>query len=132
MPKLDGYGLLSALRKEDPKEADNELALIPVILISAKVCLSIFRLTPMVELIVGPQAGDEERVSGLLAGAEDYLSKVWLSSWPSLGFPWLTVPCTFFLAFLCQRVDCKSSSPASAGKKSIGTGAKFQGAISCD
>ncbi|CED83474.1 multi-sensor signal transduction histidine kinase [Phaffia rhodozyma] len=56
MPKLDGYGLLRALRKENPDEDDIDLALIPVILISAR-------------------AGDEERVSGLLAGAEDYLSK---------------------------------------------------------
>jgi PAS domain S-box-containing protein len=50
MPKLDGFGLLRALR-EDPKLRD-----VPVILLSAR-------------------AGEESRVEGLEAGADDYLVK---------------------------------------------------------
>jgi PAS domain S-box-containing protein len=50
MPKLDGFGLLRALR-DDPK-----LQEIPVILLSAR-------------------AGEESRVEGLEAGADDYLVK---------------------------------------------------------
>ncbi|HEY4591132.1 MAG TPA: ATP-binding protein, partial [Thermoanaerobaculia bacterium] len=50
MPNLDGFGLLKALR-EDP-----ERAAIPVILLSAR-------------------AGEEARVEGLEAGADDYLIK---------------------------------------------------------
>jgi signal transduction histidine kinase len=50
MPNLDGFGLLAALR-EDP-----ERAAIPVILLSAR-------------------AGEEARVEGLEAGADDYLIK---------------------------------------------------------
>ncbi|HEY2294650.1 MAG TPA: ATP-binding protein [Thermoanaerobaculia bacterium] len=50
MPNLDGFGLLKALR-EDP-----ERAAIPVILLSAR-------------------AGEEARVEGLEAGADDYLTK---------------------------------------------------------
>jgi PAS domain S-box-containing protein len=50
MPKLDGFGLLRALRE------DSELREIPVILLSAR-------------------AGEESRVEGLDAGADDYLVK---------------------------------------------------------
>ena len=50
MPRLDGFGLLRALR------ADPELNGIPVILLSAR-------------------AGEESRVEGLDAGADDYLVK---------------------------------------------------------
>lgn len=50
MPGLDGFGLLSALRRQ-PETAD-----LPVILLSAR-------------------AGDEARVDGLEAGADDYLIK---------------------------------------------------------
>src|SRR5499426_3821104 len=50
MPKLDGFGLLKALRE------DERLATIPVILLSAR-------------------AGEEARVEGLEAGADDYLIK---------------------------------------------------------
>lgn len=50
MPKLDGFGLLSALR------ADSGTRTIPVILLSAR-------------------AGEEARVEGLGAGADDYLVK---------------------------------------------------------
>ena len=50
MPKLDGFGLLKALRK------DKLLATIPVILLSAR-------------------AGEEARVEGMEAGADDYLIK---------------------------------------------------------
>ena len=50
MPRLDGFGLLSALR------ADPETRSIPVILLSAR-------------------AGEESRVEGLEAGADDYLVK---------------------------------------------------------
>ena len=50
MPKLDGFGLINALR------ADRELASIPVILLSAL-------------------AGEEATVEGLKAGADDYLLK---------------------------------------------------------
>lgn len=50
MPKLDGFGLLEALR------ADRRTATVPVILLSAR-------------------AGEEEQVGGLAAGADDYLTK---------------------------------------------------------
>ena len=50
MPKLDGYGLLQALR------ADPGLRDIPVILLSAR-------------------AGEESRIEGMAAGADDYLVK---------------------------------------------------------
>jgi signal transduction histidine kinase/DNA-binding response OmpR family regulator len=50
MPELDGFGLLRALRAE-PRTAD-----VPVIMLSAR-------------------AGDEARVEGLQAGADDYLVK---------------------------------------------------------
>ncbi|MGE5117369.1 MAG: ATP-binding protein, partial [Betaproteobacteria bacterium] len=50
MPRLDGYGLLAALR------ADPQTATLPVILLSAR-------------------AGDEARIEGLSAGADDYLTK---------------------------------------------------------
>ena len=50
MPRLDGFGLLSAIR------ADATLRDLPVILVSAR-------------------AGDEERIEGLDAGADDYLVK---------------------------------------------------------
>lgn len=50
MPRLDGFGLLRALR------SDPELRDIPVILLSAR-------------------AGEEARVEGLEAGADDYLTK---------------------------------------------------------
>ncbi|MET0987206.1 MAG: ATP-binding protein, partial [Steroidobacteraceae bacterium] len=50
MPRLDGFGLLSALR------ADAQLRDIPVLLLSAR-------------------AGEEARVEGLNAGADDYLTK---------------------------------------------------------
>ena len=50
MPKLDGFGLLAALR------SDTELRGIPVLLLSAR-------------------AGEEARVEGLDAGADDYLTK---------------------------------------------------------
>ncbi len=50
MPRLDGFGLLRALR-EDPELRD-----VPVILLSAR-------------------AGEEARVEGLEAGADDYLTK---------------------------------------------------------
>ncbi len=50
MPRMDGLGLLGALR-EDP-----ELARVPIILLSAR-------------------AGEEARVEGLKAGADDYLTK---------------------------------------------------------
>ena len=50
MPRLDGFGLLQALRN-DPKLRD-----VPVIMLSAR-------------------AGEEAKVEGLEAGANDYLSK---------------------------------------------------------
>ena len=50
MPRLDGFGLLAAMR-EDPALRD-----LPVILLSAR-------------------AGEEARVEGLDAGADDYLVK---------------------------------------------------------
>jgi signal transduction histidine kinase/DNA-binding response OmpR family regulator len=50
MPKLDGFGVLRALRNDD------ETRLLPVILLSAR-------------------AGEEARVEGLNAGADDYLVK---------------------------------------------------------
>ena len=50
MPHLDGFGLVQALR------ADNKLADIPVILVSAR-------------------AGEEAHIEGLRAGADDYLAK---------------------------------------------------------
>ncbi|HEX4948830.1 MAG TPA: ATP-binding protein [Blastocatellia bacterium] len=50
MPKLDGFGLLKALR------GDERTAALPVILLSAR-------------------AGEESRVEGLKAGADDYLIK---------------------------------------------------------
>ena len=50
MPRLDGFGLLSAIR------ADPRLRNLPVILVSAR-------------------AGDEARIDGLDAGADDYLVK---------------------------------------------------------
>src|SRR5581483_4712779 len=50
MPKLDGFGLLAGLR------ADPELRDIPIVLLSAR-------------------AGEEARVAGIEAGADDYLVK---------------------------------------------------------
>ncbi len=50
MPRLDGFGLLAAVR------ADEELQKTPVLLLSAR-------------------AGEEARVEGLAAGADDYLTK---------------------------------------------------------
>ncbi len=50
MPELDGFGLLSKLRSDD------QLKAVPVILLSAR-------------------AGDDSRVEGLEAGADDYLVK---------------------------------------------------------
>jgi signal transduction histidine kinase len=50
MPRLDGFGLLKALR------ADEKARTIPVILLSAR-------------------AGEESRVEGMSAGADDYLTK---------------------------------------------------------
>ena len=50
MPRLDGFGLLGELRK------DADLKTVPVILLSAR-------------------AGEESRVEGLEAGADDYLTK---------------------------------------------------------
>ncbi len=50
MPRLDGFGLLAAIR------ADRSLRDLPVILLSAR-------------------AGEEARVEGLEAGADDYLVK---------------------------------------------------------
>ena len=50
MPRLDGFGLLQALRN------DSQLRDVPVILLSAR-------------------AGEEQKVEGLEAGANDYLSK---------------------------------------------------------
>ena len=50
MPKLDGFDLLRALR------TDEETRTIPVIMLSAR-------------------AGEESRVEGLVAGADDYLVK---------------------------------------------------------
>ena len=50
MPKLDGFGLLAALRK------DSELRDTPVLLLSAR-------------------AGEEAKVEGLTSGADDYLTK---------------------------------------------------------
>ncbi len=50
MPKIDGFGLLAALRK------DSELRDVPVLLLSAR-------------------AGEEAKVEGFAAGANDYLAK---------------------------------------------------------
>jgi signal transduction histidine kinase/FixJ family two-component response regulator len=50
MPNLDGFGLLKALR------SDERTASVPVILLSAR-------------------AGEESRVEGIVAGADDYLAK---------------------------------------------------------
>ncbi|HUO67050.1 MAG TPA: ATP-binding protein, partial [Gammaproteobacteria bacterium] len=50
MPRLDGFGLLAAIR------ADEALSSVPVVLLSAR-------------------AGEESRIEGLDAGADDYLTK---------------------------------------------------------
>jgi signal transduction histidine kinase/DNA-binding response OmpR family regulator len=50
MPKLDGFGLIAAIR------ADQRLRALPVVLLSAR-------------------AGEESRIEGLTAGADDYLVK---------------------------------------------------------
>src|SRR5262249_47010886 len=50
MPKLDGFGLLSAIRNDDA------LKDIPVVMLSAR-------------------AGEEAKLEGLRAGADDYLTK---------------------------------------------------------
>jgi signal transduction histidine kinase len=50
MPRLDGFGLLASMR------ADPELRSVPIVLLSAR-------------------AGEEERIEGLDAGADDYLIK---------------------------------------------------------
>nr|ODN91900.1 hypothetical protein L203_01154 [Cryptococcus depauperatus CBS 7841] len=50
MPKLDGFELLAALKKT------NELKVVPVIMLTAK-------------------GADESKVSGIMAGADDYLAK---------------------------------------------------------
>src|SRR5579864_9612631 len=50
MPRMDGFGLLKAIREEET------LKNIPVILLSAR-------------------AGEEPRIEGLAAGADDYLIK---------------------------------------------------------
>ncbi|WVR09485.1 hypothetical protein IAU60_006553 [Kwoniella sp. DSM 27419] len=50
MPNLDGFGLLQALKES------KELAIVPIIMLTAR-------------------GGDEAKVDGLLAGADDYLSK---------------------------------------------------------
>ncbi|NUO49747.1 MAG: response regulator, partial [Polyangiaceae bacterium] len=50
MPRLDGFGLLHAMR------ADEELRRIPILLLSAR-------------------AGEDSRVEGMAAGADDYLTK---------------------------------------------------------
>jgi signal transduction histidine kinase len=50
MPELDGFGLLKALR------ADQRTAMVPIVLLSAR-------------------AGEESRVEGMEAGADDYLTK---------------------------------------------------------
>jgi len=50
MPRLDGFGLLAAIR------ADEDLRRVPVVLLSAR-------------------AGEESRIEGLGAGADDYLTK---------------------------------------------------------
>jgi signal transduction histidine kinase len=50
MPRLDGFGLLKALRQ------DERTAMVPVILLSAR-------------------AGEESRIEGMQAGADDYLTK---------------------------------------------------------
>jgi len=59
MPGLDGFGLLRSLRNpspENPLERDPRIQDIPVILLSAR-------------------AGEESRIEGLEAGADDYLIK---------------------------------------------------------
>lgn len=53
MPHLDGFGLLAKLK--DPA-SENKLRMIPVIMLTAR-------------------GGDEAKVEGILAGADDYLSK---------------------------------------------------------
>jgi DNA-binding response OmpR family regulator len=50
MPNLDGFGLLEALKKS------KELRTIPIIMLTAR-------------------GGDEAKVDGLMAGADDYLAK---------------------------------------------------------
>jgi PAS domain S-box-containing protein len=55
MPRLDGFGLLTAIR------GDAELLQLPVILLSAR-------------------AGEEAKIEGLRAGADDYLSKPFSSA----------------------------------------------------
>ena len=50
MPELDGFGLIEALR------ADEHLKTVPIILLSAR-------------------AGEEARVEGMRAGADDYMVK---------------------------------------------------------
>ncbi|HEY9805533.1 MAG TPA: response regulator, partial [Candidatus Obscuribacterales bacterium] len=59
MPGLDGFGLLRSLRNpssENPLDRDSRIQDIPVILLSAR-------------------AGEESRIEGLEAGADDYLIK---------------------------------------------------------
>ncbi|MFO0843677.1 MAG: ATP-binding protein [Gemmataceae bacterium] len=65
MPHLDGFGLLRALR-DDPRTAA-----VPVILLSAR-------------------AGEEARIEGLKAGADDYLIKPFsaASRWPGSAARW--------------------------------------------
>src|SRR5258708_15387241 len=68
MPRLDGIGLLSALRS-DPNLAD-----IPVILLSAR-------------------AGEEARIEGLNVGADDYLVKPFSArELPATVRPHLSLP----------------------------------------
>lgn len=60
MPRLDGYGLLAKLREDD------NLGEVPIILLSAR-------------------AGEEAKVEGLRAGADNYLVKPFsvASCWPA-------------------------------------------------
>lgn len=99
MPKLDGLQLLAAIRANKRPE----VAYIPLILVTAK-------------------AGSDDRVAGLLAGAEDFLSK------PFSGESHIPSSCTrrslalrpfSFFSFAAKELVARSHLQMQLGKKRI-------------